>query len=255
MQLHNVNQWLCANKLSLNIDKSNFAIFRPPQKKIEYTVKLQINNKIIEEKKCIKYLGIFIDCHLNWKEHVHELSKKNSERNWHFIKTETFCFSGNTFPSILLYYIFFPCLWCFDLGEHLQNKYSTTGNFAKKKAVQIIAFSDFKAHSSPLFKNLNLLKLPDIIKLYTASFMHQYNKGTLPENFNNFFTSVRSKHQYSTRLASKSTFSLPSARTNYGIFSIRFQGPKVWNNIDESLKSLSYSNFKLKVKEQTIALY
>ena len=73
MQLHNVNQWLCANKLSLNIDKSNFVIFRPPQKKIEYTVKLQINNKIIEEKKCIKYLGIFIDCHLNWKEHVHEL--------------------------------------------------------------------------------------------------------------------------------------------------------------------------------------
>ena len=76
MQLHNVNQWLCANKLSLNIDKSNFVIFRPPQKKIEYTVKLQINNKIREEKKCIKYLGIFIDCHLNWKEHVHELSKK-----------------------------------------------------------------------------------------------------------------------------------------------------------------------------------
>ena len=73
MQLHNVNQWLCASKLSLNIDKSNFVIFRPPQKKIEYTVKLQINNKIIEEKKCIKCLGIFIDCHLNWKEHVHEL--------------------------------------------------------------------------------------------------------------------------------------------------------------------------------------
>ena len=35
MQLHNVNQWLCANKLSLNIDKSNFVIFHPPQKKIK----------------------------------------------------------------------------------------------------------------------------------------------------------------------------------------------------------------------------
>ena len=76
MQLRKFNQWLCANKLSLNIDKSNFVIFRPPQKKIEYTVKLQINNKIIEERKCIKYLGIFIDCYLNWKEHVHELSKE-----------------------------------------------------------------------------------------------------------------------------------------------------------------------------------
>ena len=72
MQVHNVNQWLCANKLSLN-DISNFVIFRPPQKKIEYTVKLQINNKTVEEKKCLKYLGIFIDCHFNWKEDVHEL--------------------------------------------------------------------------------------------------------------------------------------------------------------------------------------
>ena len=191
MQLHNVNQWLCANNLSPNIDKSNFVIFRPPQKKIEYTVKLQINNKIIEEKKCIKYLGIFIDCHLNWKEHVHELSKKNSERNWHFVS------------QAILVQVYYSIIYCFLVYGVLiwGNTYKTNIQppvILQKKAVRIITFSDFKAHSSPLFKNLNLLKLPDIIKLCTASFMHQYNKGTLPENFNNSFTSVRSKHQYST---------------------------------------------------------
>ena len=192
MQLHNVNQWLCANKLSPNIDQSNFVIFRPPQKKIEYTViKLQINNKIIEEKKCIKYLGIFIDCHLNWKEHVHELSKKNSERNWHFVS------------QAILVQVYYSIIYCFLVYGVLiwGNTYKTIIQplvILQKKAVRIITFSDFKAHSSPLFKNLNLLKLPDIIKFYTASFMHQYNKGTLPENFNNSFTSVRSKHQYST---------------------------------------------------------
>ena len=191
MQLHNVNQWLCANKLSPNIDKSNFVIFRPLQKKIEYTVKLQINNKIIEEKKCIKYLGIFIDCHLNWKEHVHELSKKNSERNWHFVS------------QAILVQVYYSIIYCFLVYGVLiwGNTYKTNIQplvILQKKAVRIITFSDFKAHSSPLFKNLSLLKLPDIIKLYTASFVHQYNKGTLPENFNNSFTSVRSKHQYST---------------------------------------------------------
>ena len=254
MQLHNVNQWLCADKLSLNIDKTNFVIFRPPQKKIEYTVKLQINNKIIEEKKCIKYLGIFIDCHLNWKGHVHELSKKIARGIGILSKLRHFVSKAilvQVYYSIIYSFLVYGVLiWGNTCKTNIQPLV-----ILQKKAVRIITFSDFKAHSSLLFKNLNLLKLPDIIKLYTASFIHQYNKGTLPENFNNFFTSVRSKHQYSTRLASKSTFSLPSARTNYGIFCIRFQGPKVWNNIDESLKSLSYSNFKLKVKEQTIALY
>ena len=74
--LISVNQWLCANKLSLNIDKSNFVIFRPPQKKVNYNIKLKIDNKDIKEIKSIKYLGVYVDCHLKWKEHILEVSKK-----------------------------------------------------------------------------------------------------------------------------------------------------------------------------------
>ena len=44
-QLHLANKWLCDNKLSLNIEKSNFAIFYPPQKKLNYLVKIVINGK------------------------------------------------------------------------------------------------------------------------------------------------------------------------------------------------------------------
>ena len=74
--LISVNQWLCANKLSLNIDESNFVIFRQPQKKVNYNIKLKIDNKDIKEMKSIKYLGVYIDCHLKWKEHILEVSKK-----------------------------------------------------------------------------------------------------------------------------------------------------------------------------------
>ena len=50
-------------------------------------------------------------------------------------------------------------------------------------------------------------------------------------------------------LASKSSFVLPSARTNYKIFSLKFQGPKTWNSIDESLKSCSISAFLKKTQK------
>jgi hypothetical protein len=41
-QLSYVSEWLCANKLSLNIEKSSFIVFHPYQKKINHTVHLMI---------------------------------------------------------------------------------------------------------------------------------------------------------------------------------------------------------------------
>ena len=41
-ELSNVYHWLIANKLSLNIKKSNFVIFRPRQKKLNYEVNLKV---------------------------------------------------------------------------------------------------------------------------------------------------------------------------------------------------------------------
>ena len=75
-ELSYVKNWLNTNKLSLNIGKSNFVLFHPPQKKVNTSVKLYINDIPLEEKSDIKYLGIMLDTNLNWKSHVHYISKK-----------------------------------------------------------------------------------------------------------------------------------------------------------------------------------
>ena len=74
-QLSHVHKWLCANKLSLNIEKSSFVIFHPTQKKLDYNVQIFLNELSIKREYTIKYLGITIDCNLNWKSHVAEISK------------------------------------------------------------------------------------------------------------------------------------------------------------------------------------
>ena len=53
-------------------------IFHPYQKKLNYPMKIKINEKTINQHKRVKYLGILIDCHLNWKEHIQQISKKIS---------------------------------------------------------------------------------------------------------------------------------------------------------------------------------
>ena len=59
-QLNSINEWLCASKLSLNVDKSNFVIFHPPQKSPTYSINLKIHDKVIMQKRSIKYLGVLI---------------------------------------------------------------------------------------------------------------------------------------------------------------------------------------------------
>ena len=76
-----------------------------------------------------------------------------------------------------------------------------------------------------------------------------------PSVFNSFFTKTSQIHTYNTRLGAKQSYYLPKARTNYGIFNIRFQGPSVWNSIDEDIKLSSLSLFKKKMKQHFIKDY
>ena len=62
-------EWLCANRLSLNTDKTEFLIFRPPKSNIQ-RVTLSLNQKTIFESNKIKYLGLILDNKLNWKYHI-----------------------------------------------------------------------------------------------------------------------------------------------------------------------------------------
>ena len=77
---------LTANKLTLNIKKSNFIIFHPHQKKrIDYHVNLQIfdnDSKTflpLEQKLYVKYLGVLIDPNLSWKYHIGHITSKISK--------------------------------------------------------------------------------------------------------------------------------------------------------------------------------
>ena len=82
--------------------------------------------------------------------------------------------------------------------------------------------------------------------------MLQYGLGNLPADFNDFFTLMKDNHDYATRLAVTCKCSVIP---NYGIFNVRYTGPKVWSSVDESLKSLGLKTFKGKLKEQIIVSY
>ena len=120
--------------------------------------------------------------------------------------------------------------------------------FLATRAIRTITFSKPDEHSEPLFKELEILKLTDLVTLQNALLMYHYYYNLLPSSFENFFQTVASIHSYNTRLASKSTYYINTIKTNYGKFNIRFAAVKVWNHLDESIKHLPLKTFKNKVK-------
>ena len=113
----------------------------------------------------------------------------------------------------------------------------------------MMTFFKFDEHSSPIFKLLNIIKIFYLVTLHITVFMYKFHHDLLPAAFNNYFIPVNRIYTYSTRSAAKQSYYLPKARTNYGIFNIRFQGPKIWNATEEHIKSPYLTKFKEKLKK------
>ena len=83
--------------------------------------------------------------------------------------------------------------------------------------------------------------------------MFKFHNSLLPSTFKSFFVPINEIHYYNTKISSNQCYSLPRTRTNYGIFNIRFQGPKIWNSIDDKIKTSSLLYLKNSLKSSAIS--
>ena len=79
--LKRLANWLNANKISVNIKKTEMVIFKPKQKKFEGDLKIKLCGKRVYPTESVKYLGVKIDANLSWQYHVNDLSIKLNRAN------------------------------------------------------------------------------------------------------------------------------------------------------------------------------
>ena len=63
-ELQNFDVWLKCNKLSVNIKKTNYIIFKSRQKKLDYNFSLSFGNQSLKQNNVVKFLGVYLDEHL-----------------------------------------------------------------------------------------------------------------------------------------------------------------------------------------------
>ena len=119
-ELAKIYNCLTANKLSLNIKKSNFVIFHSYQQRIDDQVGLkmldnQINTLIsLESKNYVKYLGLLIDSGPTWKYQIYYITTKISKLVGVIAKLRHFVPMSTTkylqFPYFTTYNIQHQCM-------------------------------------------------------------------------------------------------------------------------------------------------
>ena len=136
--------------------------FTQSKKKLPKTVKLFINNQSLTEENSTRYLGIYIDSNLNWKSHINYIAKK-VKRSIGTLSKLRYYLNSKTLLD-LYYALVYPFLtYCIIAWG---NTYQTSLQpliVLQKKAIRIKTFSSFYEHTSPLFKDLNIIKLFDLL--------------------------------------------------------------------------------------------
>ena len=69
-------QWLRANRISLNANKTELLIFRPKSKSITKQLNFRISGQKINPVNKAKYLGIYLDEHLTWNFQLSQIENK-----------------------------------------------------------------------------------------------------------------------------------------------------------------------------------
>ena len=123
-------------------------------------LKFKMNGKVIYPSKFIKYLGIYADETLSGKTHCDELTKKLNRANGILAKSRHYVSSKQLkdiyYANFFSHFTYGSQIW----GQGI-NTYIDKISIIQNNALRISSFSEFNAHTDPLYRKLNVLKLKD----------------------------------------------------------------------------------------------
>ena len=250
-------KWLLANKISLNCSKTEIIFFHKPG--VPYTdfkFNIKMNGSKINLSNYIKYLGIYLDPTLSGKHHCNMLTTKLNRANGMLCKARYYI-PKHEIKS--LYYAIFSTHMAYGCQVWGQTNNEIIFKL-QKRAIRIISFANFDAHTSPLFKELKILKLMDLITLHNALMVHDFFNNTLPLCFDPYFKTIKEVHGLGTKSAKLGCLFIPPvATTKYGLKSIKRKCIDTWNTLTKmfncDLSNLARTQLKNKITKYFIDSY
>jgi hypothetical protein len=247
--------WFGANKLTLNVSKTKYLLFRNkgmPFSPEKYSLK--IGNESIErigqgcKEKFFKFVGMRLDEFLTWEFHIKHVGNKISSANFALNRVKhvlPFHIRKLVYNSLIRSHIEYGIIaygGCSNKGLDRIKK-------LQKRAVRTVAIKSWSAHTDPLFERLQLLKFDDLYSLNVGIFMYKYINSKLPSSFNGMFQSLSEPNR-------TKNFILEKTKKRYLDFFPKVILPKLWNALNLELKTSQTLNLlKRGFKAETFSTY
>jgi len=231
-EMEKIADWVKANKLSLNLNKTFFMIFKTRKRNVNMSDDVRIMNHKVVRVFDIKFLGVILDCHLTWDRHVTYIRSKIAKSCGIISKTKKVL---NRKTLVTLYYSFmYPYLvYAIELWGN-SSKHNIDILFKiQKKVLRMICNTSYHAHSSPLFNDLNILNVHKLYQYQLSLFMYKINRNLCPSVLKLMLEDYIITHEYHTRQYYK--YNLPFYRLSICQKTVKYKGIMVWNYIIDHL--------------------
>ena len=178
--------WLCGNKLVLNIDKTKLILFHLTR--VKHKLNIKINNIAIKQSTNFKFLGILIDENRNWKMQINNIKNK-LYYGLSLLHRYKYKFNINTL--VMLYFSFFHSHinYCSIIWGSTYHSNIKCIQILQNKCMRAIYKLDNKTNIDYIFLRHNILKFKDIINISIYKYMFRiYNKHYLHSSICKLFT-------------------------------------------------------------------
>ena len=247
-ELVKISKWMITNKLSLNISKTHFIIFKG-KRHIPVNIDIKIGNTSLEQHYCTKFLGVMLDSELTWKFHIKYVHSKVAKALGIIYKVRD-CLT-KTALTTLYYSLIYPYFQYCNVAWGNANKTLLHPIIIQqKRAVRLISHAAFLEHTHPLFKRLSLLKFNDINQLELLKFV--YNQL----NHTNILQFVPVSNIHEVNLRGRFNLRPPQRKLELSRRFVTYRGCVEWNSLPEEIKmSTNTSMFKCRVKKLLLSSY
>lgn len=249
--LDNIKQWLYANKLTLNIQKSKYMFFHSSSAQPKKTYKVEIDNRSLEEVFKFRFLGYMLDCQLKWNEHIAYITKKISKNIGVISKVSKVVNPDalrNLYYALIQPYIMNGIIvWGTAAATHIHPL-----KILQKRVIRITSKAKKYDSSAPLFKIHNILPINELYEYSVCNFMFKVHHNLTPSVVTELFKKRSTICRYITRQGNH--FNIPLIRTSLAFRgSIYRKGPLLFNDCLKNYNvNCTLSTFQYHHKQQLL---
>ena len=244
--LTEIREWMAANMLKLNDDKTEIIAFDGPRRNPVQLSPLRIGNEVISISDSVRILGVDLDNNMTLKGHIHNVAKACFFKLKNMFKIRK-CIDESAAKAMVHTMITSKLDYCNAILYGLPESSLKCLSSVQKTSARLITQSGKYDHITPIMKKLHWLPIRKRIDYKVLVMVHKTLNGLSPVYLDDL---IQRRPNKGTRADSNGDLVVPGIkRSTFGGRTFGHAGSSLWNSLPRQLKTINDTKcFKKELK-------